>query len=95
MHDVVSISDIKKPALLKMDVQGFELTALEGCSEYLNLFEHIYVECSFVELYEGQALAYQIIEYLNKFGYRLSGVYNLSTDSKGRAIQADFYFRKL
>jgi FkbM family methyltransferase len=91
---VLSAKDIEKPALLKLDVQGFEREALEGCKSLLALFSYIYVECSFVELYSGQSLAHEIISLLDEFGFIVSGIYNLSYDRHGIAVQGDFLFKK-
>jgi len=90
---ILSGQDIQKPALLKLDVQGFELEALQGCESLLDKFDYIYCECSFVELYEGQAMAHEVIDYLSRHGFALSGVYNITYDNKGLAIQADFLFK--
>lgn len=95
---VASLSDylnkevLAKSALLKLDVQGFELSALQGCESLLGCFQHIYVECSFVELYEGQALVSDIIEWLLVRGFILIGVFNVTYDRRGQAIQGDFLF---
>ena len=91
---VLSAKDFKSPALLKMDVQGFERDALEGCKSLLASFSYIYVECSFVELYAGQSLAHEVISFLSEFGFVLDGVYNLGYDKEGIAIQGDFLFKK-
>ena len=90
---VLNSKDIEMPALLKLDVQGYERQALEGCKSLLRMFSCVYVECSFVELYSGQSLAHEIITYLDHFGFALSGVYNLSYDRSGKAIQGDFFFK--
>jgi FkbM family methyltransferase len=82
------------PILLKIDVQGYELDALVGCEDLLEKFEWIYVECSFVELYEGQAYADQVIAWLRERGFALVGIYNASYDGGGLAVQADFLFRR-
>lgn len=79
-------------ALLKIDVQGYELEVLRGCETLLDNFTHIYVECSFVELYEGQALAHEVIDYLQARGFLLNGIYNMAYDNSGHSIQADFHF---
>jgi FkbM family methyltransferase len=92
LADLVQPGDIEVPALLKIDVQGFELQTLRGCQPLLGSFALIYVECSFVELYRGQALVDDVIAYLREHGFRLEGVYNTSYDSSGRAIQADLLF---
>jgi FkbM family methyltransferase len=87
----VGPGDLDAPALLKLDVQGFELAALEGCASLLDRFAAIYVECSFVPLYAGQALADEVLEHLRAQGFRLGGIYNLAHDRAGRAVQADFW----
>jgi FkbM family methyltransferase len=83
---------IAGPALLKLDVQGFELQALAGCEARLAQFVWVYAECSFIELYEGQAFADEVIAWLRERGFSLRGVYNMVYDSQGRAVQADFLF---
>ena len=90
----LSASQITRPALLKIDVQGFELAVLEGCEPLLPLLDYIYVECSFVELYGGQALANDVTRYLMDKGFRLAGVYNLANDTDGLAVQGDFFFTR-
>ena len=85
---------VETPALLKIDVQGFELEALAGCEDCLDVFDWVYVECSFIELYQGQALAHEVIAWLHQRGFELRGVHHLSYDA-GRAVQADFLFSRL
>ncbi|MGH7604615.1 MAG: FkbM family methyltransferase [Gemmatimonadaceae bacterium] len=92
LGDFLSQSEIESPALLKIDVQGFELQALQGCEPLLNRFDHVYVECSYIELYAGQALADEVIEWLRERGFRLVGIHNAIHDAAGRTIQADFLF---
>lgn len=90
LADFISANDITAPALLKLDVQGYELDVLTGCQDLLDRFAYVYVECSFVELYEGQALADEVIAWLRERGFRFQGVYNVSYDPKGLAVQGDF-----
>ena len=92
--EFVSPEEIVLPALLKLDVQGFELEALVGCKDLLDSFSHVYAECSFMKLYTGQALADEVIDWLAKRSFRLTGIYNLSYDRKGDAVQGDFLFTK-
>jgi hypothetical protein len=47
-----------------------------------------------MELYKGQALAHEVISFLEDFGFTLSGIYNLSYDKNGLAIQGDFLFER-
>lgn len=86
--------DIIGPALLKLDVQGFELDALIGCESLLSNFEWVYCECSFVELYSGQKLTADVIEWLSVRKFRTKGIYNPLYDHDGQVIQADFLFQR-
>ena len=94
LDEFMSAEQIEAPALLKLDVQGYELEALRGCESLLHRFAHVYCECSFVELYEGQALADEVIAWLRERGFALRGAYNMHYDRSGRAIQADFLFSR-
>jgi FkbM family methyltransferase len=89
LHAFVGPGDLCAPALLKLDVQGFELAALEGCASLLDRFAAVYVECSFVPLYVDQPLADEVLAQLRAQGFRLTGIYNLVHDRDGRAVQAD------
>lgn len=94
LSDALPVGEIAAPALLKLDVQGFELQALAGCEDMLDRFDCVYAECSFMELYAGQSLADAVIAWLRERGLRLAGVYNMAYDSHGVAVQADFLFRR-
>jgi hypothetical protein len=92
LDSLVAAGEIEAPALLKLDVQGFELQALQGCESLLDRFTYVYVECSFIELYAGQALAHEVVAWLEARGFRLLGTHNMSYDASGREVQADFLF---
>ncbi len=91
---IISIQDLEAPALLKIDVQGFEKEVLLGCKSLLACFAYVYAECSFLELYEGQALADEVIHLLHNCSFTLSGVYNVTYDRNGIAVQGDFLFER-
>jgi FkbM family methyltransferase len=93
LQKAVESFNFKSPALLKIDVQGYEYEVLQSGESILGFFELIYCELSFVELYEGQILAHHIIQWLYDHGFFLIGVYNLSNDLKGAAVQGDFLFK--
>jgi FkbM family methyltransferase len=94
LEAVVKPGAIEQGALLKIDVQGYELEALKGCRSLLDSFNYVYVECSYVSLYTGQALAGEVTEYLNQAGFNLKEVYNLARDKAGNPIQGDFFFSR-
>lgn len=83
---------LARPSLLKIDVQGFERQVLEGATDLLPAIDAIYVEASFVELYEGQALQGEIQVLLQTAGFQLDGAFNEQVH-QGERIQADLLFR--
>jgi len=94
LQDFVNPEELAGPALLKIDVQGFELEVLRGCGDWLNRFTWVYVECSFCELYADQALADAVFRMVMTAGFELSGVYCLSCDADGTPLQADVLFTR-
>ena len=93
LDDVISRA-IQRPALLKIDVQGFEFQALSGAAGVLEQVDVALIECSFVELYEGQALADEIIALMAGSGFQLTGVHGITYSSDGSAVQGDFLFSR-
>jgi FkbM family methyltransferase len=95
LHHFLQKNDFVPPVFVKIDVQGYELQVLKGCDELTHLFNYIYVECSFMELYEKQALAHEVITFLNSRSFHLKGIYNTFYDKKGIPIQSDFLFERV
>jgi FkbM family methyltransferase len=91
LDSILSSDLIESPALLKLDVQGYELEALKGCDRLLFAFDYIYVECSFIELYEKQASAHAVIAFLGEHQFRLQRIYNVYTYDEA-VVQGDFLF---
>ena len=87
-------AQIQAPTLLKIDVQGYELEVLKGSTSLLECFDYLLVECSYIELYTGQALADEVVRYVEKAGFVLAERCNLVRDKHGDIIQADFFFRR-
>ena len=94
LREFIPAADIEPPALIKLDVQGYELEALRGCEDLLDRFAYVYAECSFVELYAGQSLADEVNSWMRERGFKLHGEHNTVHDRGGRAIQADFLFAR-
>lgn len=94
LSDCIGEGDIQGVALLKIDVQGYELNTLSGCRDLLGRFRYVYVECSFITLYTGQALAGEVVEALGACGFRLECVANATRGKSRKPIQADFLFAR-
>lgn len=94
LQEALAGVEIPPGSLMKIDVQGYELEVLQGSENLLDKFSLLYIECSYVELYQGQALAHQVIAWLAERSFLLTGVYNTYYDKTGQAIQSDLLFAR-
>jgi FkbM family methyltransferase len=92
LADLITVTNLPKPILLKADVQGGELAVLKGARELLSSIDAIYCEASFVRLYEAQPLANDLIAFLRTEGFLFSGAFNQSVTRKFGPTQADLLF---
>jgi FkbM family methyltransferase len=92
LSDVLDLSLLPRPILLKLDVQGNELEVLKGAEDCLPMIDMIYCETSFIELYLQQPLASEIVVYLAARNYDLRGVFNQSVTREYGPIQGDLLF---
>ncbi|MFH1321422.1 MAG: FkbM family methyltransferase [Bacteroidota bacterium] len=79
--------------ILKLDIQGGELKALQGAKNLLsqNKISLIYTEVEFMNIYEDQPLFHDVSLYLHSFGYQLYNIYN-PWFAKQRLLWADALF---
>lgn len=94
LDEVVDPEDLTAPVLLKIDVQGAEQHVIRSAGCLLDHVDHIYVEASFVELYDGQSLFSDVFRELDAKGYRIRGVFNQIITSAYNATQADVLFTR-
>ena len=92
LDELVDGEDLVSPVLLKIDVQGFEAHVLRGAEKLLPAIDAVYVESSFVELYEGQALFADVWGLVSESGFSMQGVFNQHCNRAGVPLQADFLF---
>jgi FkbM family methyltransferase len=93
LSDFIAAAELGEANLLKIDVQGFELEVLKSAESLLPRFRWIYAECSFVPLYEGQALADEVTAWLAERNFDLLDRFNPSFGRGGAILQMDFLFR--
>src|ERR1700728_3759711 len=90
--DVIDVGSLRRPIVLKLDVQGAGLDVLRVAESSLFAVDMIYCEGSYAELYNGQSLVGEIAAYLQVQGYSLRGVYNQTVSKDFGPLQADFLF---
>lgn len=93
LDSMIDPDELPRPALLKIDVQGFEYQTLKGAKGLLDAIEAVYVEASFVELYADQKLAVDVAALLVEAGFVETGRFNLYVES-GQNVQADMLFER-
>lgn len=92
LDEEVAPGTIERPAVLKIDVQGSELGVLRGATGLLAELDAILIEASFAELYAGQALADEVIRFLQSHGFALVAITSPVADDRGTVLQADLVF---
>lgn len=87
--------NIKRPLLLKIDVQGYEMFVLNGGQSTLQQADLLIIETSFYPLYAGQPLFEDIYDYLGNLGFRYIGnIEQLYSPHDYKVLQADALFVK-
>ncbi len=78
---------------LKIDTQGFELAVLKGAEGILNQVAAIQVELSWKELYVGQPLALEVMQWLMDRGFQPYGFSHDFRDAQTKhLLQMDGFF---
>ena len=85
---------VERIDVLKIDVQGYELRILEGAGEMLHpdRIRGLFLEVLFVDYYQGQAWADELLAFLRQRGYRLFGFAGVSFDERQGWRWADAMF---
>jgi len=96
LDNCIDVTKIKKPYLVKLDVQGFEEQVINGGMEIIRNAEMIITEASFKELYKGQSLFDTLYEKIKAFGFQYIGnLDQMNSAFNGEPLQGDAIFRKV
>jgi len=94
LDDFCRQQGLERVDILKFDIQGGELRALQGARDLLGrrAVRLIYTEILFVPLYEGQAWFHEIAAFLAGYGYTLFDMYNFVWSDAGQVKWGDAIF---
>ncbi len=86
---------VRRPALLKLDLEGCELAALRGGRQILNSIDFIELETTFPKIREGQPTLRELINFLHDYQFELMDVFPGIMDAQsGLSNWADVLFGK-
>jgi FkbM family methyltransferase len=84
---------LPSPLIVKIDVQGMETQVLAGASDTLARTDLLLVEVSFVEIYDGNCLAHDVIGMAAQSGFRIADICTYTQRPKdGLLAQSDLLF---
>lgn len=91
--DTLAESQGVVPQVIKLDLQGYELSALKGATKCLQSgVKALLIEVNFQRRYESGCLEHEIASFLADYGLHLHRLYEVITDSDGRYRLADALF---
>ena len=93
LDECIDMNALAHPVLLKVDVQGGELGVFDGLAS-IEKVDFIYVELSYVELYDPQPLFEEVREYLSLRGFYIRAVYNQVRTREYGPTQIDVLFQR-
>jgi FkbM family methyltransferase len=87
-------NNIDEIGILKLDIEGFELKAMMGCSEFLknDKIDFVFTEVNFIPTYQDQPLLEDIIAYMRQYKYYPYNIYGINESDKRQSIITNILF---
>ena len=93
LDQVFADVELQRPALLKLDVQGYEARTLRGAAETLKRVDYVVLEASFKPMYEGEPLFMDIVRMMEDHTFRFERPVGwLAEPGSGEILQMDALF---
>lgn len=93
LDSLFAADSLKKPILVKIDVQGYEDNVIVGAIELLKSVRWVIMEVSFAKLYEGEKTYESIINLMSSCGFAFVRPMNFHTSEvSGEIIEMDALF---
>ena len=91
LDEIIKKSEIKRPSIMKLDVQGYELEVLKGSKNLLKYIDFIVTEISFKKIYKNQPTKKKLLQFLNRNYFKNKKMFNISK-LNNKLFQADILF---
>ena len=96
LDNIIKPSDIERPSLMKIDVQGYEDQVINGSTNTLKNIDIIICEMSYLELYKNQILFDKLYETFISLGFSYHGnLEQLHSPIDNEILQGDAIFIKI
>lgn len=69
--------NISRPALLKIDAQGYELEILKGATASMPLMEAILLEVALIEINRGAPLIHEVFSFMERVGFLAYDIFEM------------------
>jgi FkbM family methyltransferase len=89
MFDQIIVGISRPHVFLKMDTQGWDLDVLEGAKESLGRIIAFQSEVAVRAVYEGVPSMRESLDYFERCGFSVSGLFPVNLDEKMRAVEFD------
>lgn len=95
LDHILASTNLPRPILLKIDVQGYEAQTLRGASATLKQVDYAVLESSFKPMYDGELLFMDIVRLMEAQGMRFGRPVGwLAAPSNGEILQMDALFER-
>lgn len=92
ISDLMQKENIRHIDILKLDIEGYEIKALQGINNLLEEVSLVFTEVNLIPTYEGQPLIEDIIIYLRERGFHVYNFYGINENKDRQANITNLLF---
>jgi hypothetical protein len=95
LDEIAADNVLQAPYLVKLDIEGGELSVLRGASVVLAQSEVVVLEMSVAKRFDGEAGFVETLSFLAGQGFRLCDIVGAADTPQGLLSQVDFAFLRV
>lgn len=92
LQEIMDQYEIEHIDILKLDIEGYEVKAMEGIDDITNSVSIIFTEVNLIPTYENQPLIEDIILYLRNKGFHVFNFYGINENRHRQASITNLLF---